>query len=486
MTDENTETAPVEEPAEKPNEEAAVDDVAQDEAAQQDDNKEKGQEGSSMFNGSLSYYFSVGKKFGKASFDFIFKKLPKKIKNGAKRVANGAKKIKNAFMEGYRAKEGKETAAAQPQPVESVITPQTQESKTPEQKDPLADLSPEKRTKIDKELAQLREFHQMDISQDMKDSFTRMFENELSATGKDGFGLNEEQVKAIKEQNSDLFPKKEQANKTNGQEAAPTDTGAPQDNSLKNEDKKSKLDEAKKEGEKPKTAEPLHEQLASEHQADSVNDNKIKDEKAKEAATPQADAEASKTEETRASEAEVKTTPEPVKKDPLAELNPETRAKLDKEIATLREFKEKSGNPKLYGEFSGMLEKSMAEKGKEGFGLSPEQIQAVKDQNPGLFPGGPSKKKDEQTKDKKAENSKEKDTKAKEYDGSRKKDRGGRKSGKEDKPKGRPTSAKERRAAKRMAQLSGRVPPVQKSAVKPQQMNSNVMTSVLSNARQKD
>lgn len=466
MVDENTETAPEEEPVETPEEDTAADD-----AAQENDSKEQG--GSSIFNGSFSYYFGVGKKIGKATLSFAGKV---------------AKKTAKAFMEGYRGKKSKETSqpTEQSQSEKPASEPNMPEGKTPEQKDPLADLSPEKRTKIDKELAQLREFQQMDISQDMKDSFTRMFENELSAQGKEGFGLNEEQVKAIKEQNPDLFPKKEQPNKDNVKDETPAESGDPQDNALKNEDEKSKLDEAKKEGEKPKTAEPLQEQLESEHRSDTVNDNKVKEKKDKESEAPVSGTEAAKTEETRASEPEVKTTAEP-KKDPLAELNPETRAKLDKEIATLREFKEKSGNPKLYGEFSAMLEKSMTEKGKDGFDLTPEQIQAVKEQNPGLFPAGPSKKKSEQTKGKKTkENDKETGKKSKEHDESRKKDRGGRKAGKTDQPKGRPTSAKERRAAKRMAQLSGRIPPTRTSAAKPQQMDSNVMANILDSARQKD
>lgn len=466
MVDENTETAPEEEPVETPEEDTAADD-----AAQENDSKEQG--GSSIFNGSFSYYFGVGKKIGKATLSFAGKV---------------AKKTAKAFMEGYRGKKSKETSqpTEQSQPEKPASEPNMPEGKTPEQKDPLADLSPEKRTKIDKELAQLREFQQMDISQDMKDSFTRMFENELSAQGKEGFGLNEEQVKAIKEQNPDLFPKKEQSNTDNVKDEVPAGSGEPQDNSLQNEDENSKLDEAKKEGQKPKMAEPLQEQLENEHQSDTVNDNKVKEKSDKESEVPVSGTEASKTEETRSSESEVKTTSEP-KKDPLAELNPETRTKLDKEISTLREFKEKSGNPKLYGEFSAMLEKSMAEKGKDGFGLTPEQIQAVKEQNPGLFPAGTSKKKSEQTKGKKTkENDKETGKKSKEHDESRKKDRGGRKAGKADKPKGRPTSAKERRAAKRMAQLSGRIPPARTSAAKPQQMDSNVMANILDNARQKD
>ena len=78
-------------------------------------------------------------------------------------------------------------------------------------------------------------------------------------------------------------------------------------------------------------------------------------------------------------------TPEKAKQeDPLKSINPINMQKINKEMIKLRELK--TSAPEYADVFAEMLEKDLAKKGKEGFGLSETQINAIKSQNKDLFP----------------------------------------------------------------------------------------------------
>ena len=63
--------------------------------------------------------------------------------------------------------------------------------------------------KINKEVATLRELQQS--APEYADAFAEIFEKELAAKGKEGFGLSETQINAIKSRNKGLFAKEKNA-----------------------------------------------------------------------------------------------------------------------------------------------------------------------------------------------------------------------------------------------------------------------------------
>lgn len=73
-------------------------------------------------------------------------------------------------------------------------------------------------------------------------------------------------------------------------------------------------------------------------------------------------------------------------KDPLSSLEPHILKRLDGELNALREFKNSDIDDQTKEEFVQMLNEEMSSKGKNGMGLTPVQIKAVKQRNPDLFP----------------------------------------------------------------------------------------------------
>lgn len=72
-------------------------------------------------------------------------------------------------------------------------------------------------------------------------------------------------------------------------------------------------------------------------------------------------------------------------KDPLSSLEPHILKRLEGELKALREFKNADIDDQTKEEFVQMLNEEMSSKGKNGMGLTPAQIQAVKQRNPDLF-----------------------------------------------------------------------------------------------------
>ena len=72
-------------------------------------------------------------------------------------------------------------------------------------------------------------------------------------------------------------------------------------------------------------------------------------------------------------------------KDPLSSLEPHILKRLEGELNALREFKNADIDEQTKEEFVQMLNEEMSSKGKNGMGLTPAQIQAVKQRNPDLF-----------------------------------------------------------------------------------------------------
>lgn len=72
-------------------------------------------------------------------------------------------------------------------------------------------------------------------------------------------------------------------------------------------------------------------------------------------------------------------------KDPLSTLDPQILKRLEGELNALREFKNSDIDEQTKEEFVQILNEEMSSKGKNGMGLTPAQILAVKQNNPDLF-----------------------------------------------------------------------------------------------------
>lgn len=75
-----------------------------------------------------------------------------------------------------------------------------------ENNNPLESLDKDIFKRLQGELETLREFKNSDIDEETKEAFVKILDDEMKSTNKYGMGLTPDQIKAVKQQNPDLFP----------------------------------------------------------------------------------------------------------------------------------------------------------------------------------------------------------------------------------------------------------------------------------------